>query len=189
MKIHLGCGKRFLPGYTHVDLADYPHIDHNHDIASLPMFADGTAGLIYCCHALEYFDRQQAPAVLAEWRRVLRPGGWLRLAVPDFKALIEVYRRSGGLERVLGPLFGRWPVPGGEAVIYHRTVYDQDSLTALLEACGFTAVRPWDWRQVFTGELAGFDDYSQAYYPHMDKEGGLLISLNLEAQRPEEDRA
>jgi hypothetical protein len=36
---------------------------------------------------------------------------------------------------------------------------------------------------VFRGELAGFDDYSQAYIPHMDKEGGRLISLNLEAEK------
>lgn len=189
MKIHLGCGKRCLPGYVHVDRADFEHIDHNHDIASLPMFAGDSADLIYCCHALEYFDREQAPAVLAEWRRVLRPGGILRLAVPDFEALVEVYRQSGELDRVLGPLYGRWPIPGGDAVIYHRTVYDRASLTELLASCGFVDVEPWDWREVFSGELAGFDDYSQAYYPHMDKERGLLISLNLQARRPAEDAA
>ena len=183
MKIHLGCGKRYLPGYVHVDLADYPHIDHRHDVASLPMFPDETAELIYASHVLEYFDRLEAVEVLAEWRRVLRPGGVLRLAVPDFAALVEVYRLSRELDRVLGPLYGRWPVPGTETVIYHKTVYDRPSLTRLLEDNGFTRVRPWDWRQVFRGELAGYDDYSQAYYPHMDKENGLLISLNLEAEK------
>ena len=28
-----------------------------------------------------------------------------------------------------------------------------------------------------------YDDYSQAYIPHMDKERGILISLNVEATR------
>ena len=49
--------------------------------------------------------------------------------------------------------------------------------TKSLEA-GFARVRRWDWRAT---EHAGIDDYSQAYLPHMDKENGTLVSLNLEA--------
>ena len=58
--LHLGSGKRVLPGYVHVDLADFPHIDHRHRIDRLPMFEDEVFDLIYCCHAFEYFDREQA---------------------------------------------------------------------------------------------------------------------------------
>ena len=36
----------------------------------------------------------------------------------------------------------------------------------------------WDWRKVDHGK---FDDHSQAYIPHMQKETGTLISLNIEA--------
>ena len=32
MKLHLGCGNRYLSGYAHIDLADYPHIDYKQDI-------------------------------------------------------------------------------------------------------------------------------------------------------------
>jgi predicted SAM-dependent methyltransferase len=182
LKLHLGCGKRFIPGFVHIDLADFPHIDYQHEIDSLPMFADNSVELIYCCHTFEYFDRQQAPAVLAEWHRVLRPGGVLRLAVPDFEALVQVYLRYGDLKLILGPLYGRWVVPSsqGEIVIYHRTVYDFKSLAEVLEQNGFHDVRRYDWRQT---EHADYDDYSQAYIPHMDKEHGLLISLNVEAQK------
>jgi len=182
MKLHLGCWHRQIPGFVHVDLCDLPHIDHQSRIDALPFVADGAAELIYCSHAFEYFDRQQAVAVLAEWRRVLRPGGLLRLAVPDFEALIEVYRRSGAIERVLGPLYGRMEIATaqGPHCLYHRTCYDDASLTRLLQDAGFGAVRRWDWRAT---EHAGIDDHSQAYFPHMDKEGGLLVSLNLEAER------
>jgi predicted SAM-dependent methyltransferase len=179
MRIHLGCGKRRLEGYVHVDLADYPHIDYKHDVKSLPMFGDGSAGLIYASHVIEYFDRLELEEVLKEWRRVLRRGGILRLAVPDFRALAWVYMRHGDINLVLGPLCGRWPVPGAGMTVYHKTVFDYASLKAMLESAGFRNVRRWDWRKVFTGRLAGFDDY----IPHMDKERGRLISLNLEAEK------
>lgn len=181
MKLHLGCDKRFIPGFVHVDLADYPHIDHRHDIRSLPMIADGSADLVYACHALEYFDRVEVLDVLAEWRRTLRSGGVIRLAVPDFEALVAVYGETRDLARVIGPLYGRWPVPGAGVTIHHRTVYDFTSLKAVLESAGFAGVRRYDWRET---EHRDVDDYSQAYIPHMDKAHGRLISLNVEATRP-----
>ena len=147
------------------------------------MFADGSADLIYCCHAFEYFDRIEAEAVLAEYVRVLKPGGTLRLAVPDFAALAAVYRQTADLDRIVGPLFGRMAVVdrGGTAqTIYHRTVYDRASLERLLAKAGFDNICVWDWRQT---EHAAVDDFSQAYYPHMDKNDGLLISLNLQGDK------
>lgn len=182
MKLHLGCWHRHFPGWVHVDLCDLPHIDHQHRIDQLPFIEEGAADLIYCSHAFEYFDRQQAPAVLAEWRRVLKPGGTLRLAVPDFEALIQVYRQTGEIERVLGPLYGRMEIAteNGPQCLYHRTCYDERSLGRLLQEQGFAEPRRWDWR---TTEHAAFDDHSQAYFPHMQKETGLLVSLNLEARK------
>ncbi len=147
------------------------------------MFKDKVVDLIYSSHTIEYFDRVEVMDVLREWRRVLKPGGTLRLAVPDFRALIKVYEKSVDLDRILGPLYGRWEIPGTADVLYHKTVYDEPSLKQVLEATGFCKVRSWDWRSVFTGDSLGFDDYSQAYYPHMEKNDGLLISLNLEADR------
>ena len=46
----------------------------------------------------------------------------------------------------------------------------------------FVNVRRYDWRQTIHKD---YDDHSQAYYPHMDKENGLLMSLNVEADKPE----
>ena len=129
----------------------------------------------------EYFDRVQAPAVLAEWRRVLKPSATLRLAVPDFGALVEVYQKYGELQRVLGPLYGRWgiDVDGSRSTLYHRTVYDFDSLKVLLMECGFTNVRRYVVEDTIHKD---YDDYSQAYVPHMDSTG-ILISLNVEADK------
>lgn len=183
-KVHLGCWHRFIPGFVHVDLCDMPHIDHKSGIDDLPFFADGSAQLIYCSHALEYFDRDDARRVLAEWRRVLAPGGVLRLAVPDFAALIKVYEQTGELARVLGPLYGKMAITTetGPATLYHKTTYDERSLAALLVECGFEAPARWDWRAT---EHASVDDHSQAYFPHMQKDTGILVSLNMQARKPE----
>jgi predicted SAM-dependent methyltransferase len=182
MNLHLGCDKRFIPGFVHIDLADFPHIDHKHDIRSLPMIADGSVDLIYVCHALEYFDRIEVLEVLREWRRALRPGGTLRIAVPDFEAMTLVYQKYEDLGLVLGPLFGRWQIKSSSEpmFIYHRTTYDFRSLRTVLESAGFNEVRRYDWRNTIHRD---YDDYSQAYIPHMDKEHGILISLNVEATK------
>ena len=52
-----------------------------------------------------------------------------------------------------------------------------------LEEAGFGNIRRYDWRETDIGK-AGIDDYSQAYLPHMDKENGRLIALNVEADKP-----
>lgn len=181
-RLHLGCGKRYIPGFVHIDLASFPHIDHRHDIATLPMFVDGAASLIYACHAFEYFDRVQAPGVLAEWLRVLRPDGVLRLAVPDFEVMSRIYVETGELSVIHGPLYGRMAIvtDHGEEFVYHKTTYDFASLRGVLEHAGFRSVRRWDWRST---EHRDVDDFSQAYIPHMDKEHGTLISLNVEATK------
>jgi len=184
MKLHLGCWKRYIPGFIHIDICDLPHIDYRHNVDKLPMFKDEEAELIYASHVLEYYDRQEAEQVLIEWHRVLKPGGILRVAVPDFPTLIKVYKITDNLDKILGPLFGRMVVDEGsqtESIIYHKTVYDLTSLTMLLKRCGFMNICRYDWRNTIHKD---YDDHSQAYYPHMDKEHGILISLNIEATKP-----
>lgn len=183
MNLHLGCWKRYIPGFIHIDLVDLPHIDYKHDVTTLPMFSDESVDLIYASHVLEYFDRQQARLVLKEWGRVLKAGGTLRLAVPDFPALVKVYEMSGELDNILGPLYGRMEIAAHKesgVVIYHKTVYDFASLKRTLEECSFTDVHRYEWRETIHKD---YDDHSQAYFPHMDKEHGLLVSLNIEATK------
>ena len=146
------------------------------------MFADDTVDLIYSSHSLEYFDQEQIPRVLTEWRRVLKRGGILRLAVPDFDALIKLYATTGEIDSILGPLYGRMEIEtkNGEKKIYHKTAFTFDSLKRVLQGNGFLNVRHYNWQDTIHKD---YDDHSQAYYPHMEKDKGLHISLNIEATK------
>jgi len=175
IKLHLGCGKRnFGPSWTHIDGGDFEHL-HSHNIINLP-FDDNSVDIIYACHVLEYFDREEAAEVLGVWYDKLAVGGTLRLAVPDFETMVKLYRADAvTLDSLLGPLYGKMLM--GQDTIYHKTVYDYSSLKQLLELVGFNNVDRYQWTQT---EHSGHDDHSQAYIPHMDKDNGTLISLNVE---------
>ena len=67
-----------------------------------------------------------------------------------------------------------------QVLIYQKTIYNFTALKELLESNGFCDLRRYDWRKTIHKD---YDDHSQAYYPHMDKENGILISLNVEATK------
>jgi len=176
MKLHIGCGEKYIPGFIHIDIRKFPHVDYVSSADKLDMFDDNSVDLIYSCHLLEHFRRDQVEGILKEWYRVLKPGGILRLAVPDFEKLVEVYLKTKDLKLILGPLVGRQDYPEN----IHHMAFDYATLTELLTTVGFKNIHRYDWRQTVHKD---YDDYSQAYIPHMDKEHGILISLNVEAEK------
>ena len=176
-RLHLGCGKAHIPGFFHIDIQSYDHVDHIGAVEKLDFIDTDTVELIYACHVLEHFGRFQIVDVLREWCRVLKPGGLLRLAVPDFSACAAIYYEEG-LKDGLSGLVGL--VCGGQrdSTDFHHMIFDAPLLSGLLFQAGFSGVHKWDWRKT---DHADTDDYSQSHLPHMDKETGRLMSLNLEA--------
>ncbi len=174
----MGCGWRnFGTDWVHIDGGDYKHLDA-HDITKLS-YDNDSVDLIYASHVLEYFDCEEALEALAEWNRVLKPGSTLRLAVPDFASMARLYTTENhSLSSFLGPLYGKMKM--SDTMIYHKTAYDMITLKSLLERTGFKNIARYDWRDT---EHSHIDDHSQAYLPHMDKETGTLISLNVECKK------
>ncbi|MEZ7812672.1 MAG: methyltransferase domain-containing protein [Paracoccaceae bacterium] len=182
MNLHLGCWHREIPGFINVDLCDFPHIHYKNSIDDLSMFRDNSVDLIYSSHSLEYFDRTEVFNVLTEWSRVLKTGGTLRIAVPDFEALSSLYDEKKDISLILGPLYGAMTIKTstGEKKLYHKICYDFVSLKSTLENASFHSVRRYDWKNTIHKD---YDDHSQAYFPHFDKENGKLLSLNIEATK------
>jgi predicted SAM-dependent methyltransferase len=175
LKLHLGCGSKYIPGFIHVDALAAAHVDHVGPVDQLGFIKDSSVALIYASHVLEHFGRHEYEAVIGEWYRKLRLGGTLRLAVPNFEACMHWYSEPGrSIEDILGLVIGGQK----DRYDHHKMIFDSDLLTRALIGAGFSTVRPWDWRLT---EHSHIDDFSQAYLPHLDKDGGILMSLNLEA--------
>ena len=113
-------------------------------------------------------------SALTHWRSLLVPGGILRLAVPDFDSIVGHYVASGqDLHALLGLLYG-----GQDNMMdSHHIVFNQDLLHEYLKRVGFKTIRHWEWQET---DHAEFDDFSQAYLPHLSKKDGRHMSLNLE---------
>lgn len=184
IKLNLGCWTRdFGKDWIHIDGGTFPHV-HSHDIVNLP-FENESVDLIYASHVFEYFDREEGMQVLQKWYKKLKIGGILRIAVPDFESMAKLYiEKKIPLAKFLGPLYGKMSMD--DNTIYHKTVYDFDSLKSCLECTGFKTIYNYDWKNT---EHASFDDHSKSYYPHDSEaiktgnfnENHTLMSLNLEA--------
>lgn len=131
-----------------------------------------TIDMIYWCHGLEHVPRPLVVPTLTKLHGMLSHGGILRLSLPNFHVLAELYVLRGmKLDKVFGPIMGRQDYPENT----HYGLYDSESLYKLLVGVGFVNVHSYDPREVWPKE---FDDYSLAM---MD---GRYISLNAEAMRP-----
>lgn len=79
MKLEIGCGDRLHEGYDGLDMRDIPGIKYpNTDARKLPI-EDNTHDEIFAHWLLEHFAWRELVDVLREWKRVLRPGGVLRI--------------------------------------------------------------------------------------------------------------
>lgn len=135
MKLNLGAGDNFIPGYISVDrkigTEVYP-LDETD-------FPDGTIEEIRASHVLEHFPHRQIAAILAHWVAKLKPGGLLKVAVPDFERIARQYL-DGRQINVEGFLMGG-QVDEND---FHKAVFDEESLTDALLSVGLTDIRRWD---------------------------------------------
>ncbi|MCC6621337.1 MAG: methyltransferase domain-containing protein [Deltaproteobacteria bacterium] len=121
-------------------------IEHADASGRIPA-ADGSIDVVYSSHMLEHLPRSVARHFLGEVRRVLVPGGIVRLAVPDLALLIAEYQRHGDADRLMASsLLTAEPGSGLRARArawiagprHHQWMYDGASLVRLLGELGFT---------------------------------------------------
>lgn len=171
IKLHLGCGPVNVPGFINIDVVPGPNIHYVRDIRSGRLWKQNSADLIYASHVLEHVPKADVANVLRHWHSFLKPGGVLRLSVPDFDVLHDHYIAHRDLDFVQPPLMG------GQfnEHDFHFVLFNRDTLEKALVAAGFANVRSWS-STVWRGAV---NDWS--VYEIMIEQECRPISLNLEA--------
>lgn len=82
--LHIGPGKKVLPGAITIDVIDLPEVNIVHDLDILPWpFKDNEFDLIFAHSVFEHLDNQLA--IMKEMKRILKPKGKMVIAVPYFR--------------------------------------------------------------------------------------------------------
>ncbi len=137
LRLHLGSGFSPKEGWVNIDLIG-ARADLFWNLRRGLPFAESTADAIFHEHLLEHLRLNEGYLLTRECFRVLRPGGLIRIGVPDAGALLTSYAAAGDAPALQG-----YPTRllGVQEMFYewgHRTMYDFDTLSALLGAAGFT---------------------------------------------------
>lgn len=89
--LNLGCGQRFHPDWMNIDFVSHAPEVMAHDLTTGIPVPDNSADAVYHSHVLEHFSKSNGAAFIQECFRVLKPGGVLRVVVPDLEALALQY--------------------------------------------------------------------------------------------------
>lgn len=181
--LNLGCFNKKLPGFINIDIREEVSPDIVDNCFTLNKFKSESVDLIYSCHMLEHLSPEESDQALARWFRILKPGGTLRLAVPDVEKACLLYLLTKNINLVKTIFWGSQK----HDFDYHKNGWDFESLKIKLIENGFSAVHRWNWWEIEPHSF--IDDYSQSYWPRKDilyqngkivDVNGILLSLNVE---------
>lgn len=167
IRLNLGGRGKSIDGFTTVDRWEGPGDHIRADVSDLSMFEDSSVSEIYASHILEHFSHKRTVNVLSEWRRVLKKGCKAYIAVPDFDACVELYKKNGLVSVLLNLIHGDQIYD----LAFHYCSFTFATLAASCHESGFSNVRrikhfPY-----------GLSDCSELTSTHE----GLRLSLNVEA--------
>lgn len=156
--LNLGCGRSKLEDLIFVDdLKDYAEVrvdldaSCNPDILSgieeLPLIQNESVDLVYSSHSLEHIYFHKIPQTLAEWYRVLKQDGELRIIVPNLKIpaqlvaegkiLEKMYDSPGGSVSAIDMFYGHRGQVQRNEYMMHKTGFTKESAEIILTELGY----------------------------------------------------
>lgn len=135
--LNLGCGDRNFPGYEPVDVRvngkDVRKLEH----------ADLSQDEVMASHVLEHLPYSDMLDVMSEWTRVLKPGGVLRIAVPDMRKIGAELAKpdldDGQVQYLAAMLYGSQNYKEN----FHQWGYTEQTLSRAMYAAGIGNIRTW----------------------------------------------
>lgn len=92
--LNLGCGSNYHRDWVNLDLAPVSSEVTQCNITQGIPFQAGSFDAVYHSHVLEHLSQEQGIHLLKECLRILKPGGILRIVVPDLEQIAELYLQS-----------------------------------------------------------------------------------------------
>jgi SAM-dependent methyltransferase len=89
--VNLGCGRRYHPDWINIDIVPSGPGVIQHDLRQGIPLPDNSCDVVYSAAVLEHMRREDALTFLRECYRVLKPGGIVRVGVPDLEKLCQLY--------------------------------------------------------------------------------------------------
>lgn len=174
--LHLGSGPDRRPGWINVDL--YFPAELCLDLTRPLPLPDGCVDAIYSQHFVEHLTQPQTFALLQECARVLKPGGWLRVATPDLAQCVQRWQQhsQAGTPGTLAADELNEALRSHD----HLYIYDYAALSDLLLRAGLVDLRRAQPQESECEYLRGLDN-RQAVTTSPAPSPDLII----EARRPE----
>ncbi len=194
MKLHLGCGQKYLDGYLNIDYSNESHSVQKESIADMYgnilelSYIKGSIEEIRLHHVFEHFTRPVACSLIASWHSWLKSGGVLHIEVPDLYrtglVISNPFSSYRNKKKSIRHLFGSheafWAV--------HCEGYTSQSLKSLLNAFSFNtiSIKKNKWEGTYNFEIIAqkgnkkltFLNYSEIARNYLEK---YLIS-NVESE-------
>jgi predicted SAM-dependent methyltransferase len=150
-RLHWGCGGSTPAGWLNSDIKAGPGIDLSCDIRQGLPLEERSVDYIVSVHALQEIPLAEIVPALAELRRVLRPGGVLRLVLPDLLKGVSAYQR-GDRDYFMVPDEDARSL-GAKLVVqliwygYSRTLFTAEFIEEMLLKGGFARVAHCGYQQ------------------------------------------
>jgi predicted SAM-dependent methyltransferase len=97
VRLNIGCGTDYKPGWINIDNNSDHNItklDLNWDLRDPLPFKNGSVDYVFNEHFIEHLTPDEASLIINDLMRVLKPGGVLRIAMPDLESIIRQYRKG-----------------------------------------------------------------------------------------------
>jgi len=199
-KLHLGAGPALIEGWLNTDINPRsPQVAFLDATKPFPL-ADASFDYAYSEHMIEHVPWSDGLRMLRECRRVLRPGGRVRIATPDLEVFLGLYGHESDpprgryvrwvTERYLGGDGAARAEGEGRASLVinnvfrdwgHQFLYDAELLGTALRVAGFAGARRVRAGESDDPNLRGIESHGRVVH---DEEMAAFETLVLEAERP-----